>query len=640
MSNKEVNIKILEGLEAVRLRPGMYIGSTTSRGLHHLVEEIVDNSVDESLAGYCDEITVAINEDGSVSVKDNGRGMPIDIHPEKGVSGVEVIHTVLHAGGKFDNEGYKVSGGLHGVGASVVNALSEWFVVNVYKDGKVYEQRFERGDVIHPLKVVGNCDENITGTETTFYPDIEIFDTLIFDYQIIQSRLRELAFLNKGLKIILIDNREVDEEGNNRSDTYHYEGGIKEYVEYLNQSKKPIHPTIFYCDKEKNDISVEIAFQYSESYGESTYTYANNINTHEGGTHLVGFKTALTRNINDYSRKKNLLKEKEDNFSGDDIREGLTALISIKIPDPQFEGQTKTKLGNAEVKTITESIFGQMLSEYLEENPADARIIVEKAKLSQKARIAAKRARDLTRRKGALDNFMLPGKLADCQEKDPSLSEIFLVEGDSAGGTAKTGRDRKTQAVLPLRGKILNVEKANITKILSNNEIRTMITAFGCGIDDEFDIEKLRYHKIVIMTDADVDGAHIRTLLLTYFYRFMRPLIEAGNIYFARPPLYKISRKNKFLAYAYSDKELSILTKELGSSNTKLDVQRYKGLGEMNADQLWETTMDPENRVLLKVSIEDAMLCDDIFHTLMGDEVPIRREFIQENSKLVKDIDI
>ncbi|SET72329.1 DNA gyrase subunit B [Natronincola peptidivorans] len=625
-------IQVLEGLEPVRKRPGMYIGSTSSRGLHHLVYEVVDNSIDEALAGYCDTIEVIINEDNSIKVTDNGRGIPVDIHPQTGKSTLETVLTVLHAGGKFGGGGYKVSGGLHGVGISVVNALSEYLEVEIRRNGKIYYQKYERGTALQEVEVVGETNE--TGTTMYFKPDVEIFDELIYRFDTLEYRLRELAFLNKSIKIILKDKREEEE----KEKSFYYSGGIKEFINYLNKNRQALHEKIIYFEKEKNGSIVEIAMQYTDAYTENIFSYANNINTQEGGTHLSGFKSSLTRVINDYARKNGFLKEKDVNLLGEDIREGLTAIISVKLEDPQFEGQTKTKLGNSEMRGLVESLTGEFLDSFLEENPVEAKQIVEKGLRAQRAREAAKKARELTRRKGALENTTLPGKLADCSEKDPALSEIYLVEGDSAGGSAKQGRDRATQAILPLRGKILNVEKARLDKILNYNEIRAMITAFGTGIGDEFDIEKLRYHKIVIMTDADVDGAHIRTLLLTFFFRYMKPLVELGHIYAAQPPLYKI-KKGKSEYYAYSDKELNKILDEIGRE-TKADIQRYKGLGEMNPDQLWETTMNPEHRTLLQVTIEDAAAADEIFITLMGDKVEPRREFIEENAKYVTNLDI
>jgi DNA gyrase subunit B len=626
-------IQVLEGLEAVRKRPGMYIGSTSSRGLHHLVWEIVDNSIDEALAGYCDEIHVYIRPDNSITVTDNGRGIPTGIHEKTGKSTVETVLTVLHAGGKFGGGGYKVSGGLHGVGSSVVNALSEWMEVEVKQNGNVYFMRFTRGVPEADLAVVGESDE--TGTKVTFKPDPEIFtETTVFEYEILQKRIRELAFLNKGLRISLEDQR----PGQEKKEVFHYEGGIISFVEYLNKNREKLHDEVIYCEGEKDGLQVEVALQYNDSYVSNIYSFANNINTQEGGTHEVGFKTALTRVINDYSRKFNLLKEKDANLQGDDVREGITAIISVKIPDPQFEGQTKTKLGNSEARGITESIFGERFHKFMEENPAVAKKIVEKALMAARAREAARKAREVTRRKSALEVGSLPGKLADCSSKDASESELFIVEGDSAGGSAKSGRDRHFQAILPLRGKVLNVEKSRLDKILSNNEIRAIITALGTGIGEDFDISKARYHKTIIMTDADVDGSHIRTLLLTFFYRYMRPLIEQGYIYIAQPPLYSI-KQGKTLYYAYSDRQRDEVLASL-KEVPKPSVQRYKGLGEMNAEQLWDTTMDPNARTLLQVSLEDAMDADMVFETLMGDEVEPRREFIEEFARNVRNLDI
>lgn len=627
-------IQILEGLEAVRKRPGMYIGSTASKGLHHLVYEIVDNAVDEALAGYCDTIEVTINKDNSITVIDNGRGIPVGINHKKGIPAVEVVFTILHAGGKFGGGGYKVSGGLHGVGASVVNALSEWLEVIIWVDGKEYFQRYERG--IASCSLTERGDTNLRGTKVTFLPDKEIFEETVFDFDILKQRLREMAFLTKNLKIILRDIRE--EEIKERE--FHYAGGIKEYVEYLNRHKDPIYSDIIYCEGQRDQVYVEVAMQHNSSYVEGVYSFVNNITTPEGGTHLIGFKNALTKTFNDYARSQKYLKDNEANLSGEDIREGLTAIVSIKIPDPQFEGQTKQKLGNSEARGAVESLVSEQLTYYLEQNPATAKLICEKAVLAQRARDAARKARELTRRKTALEGSGLPGKLADCSEKDPSKCEIYIVEGDSAGGSAKTARSRATQAILPLRGKILNVEKSRLDKILVNNEIKAMITAFGTGISDDFDISKLRYHKIIIMTDADVDGAHISTLLLTFFYRFMPELIKQGYIYMAQPPLYKIER-NKTVRYAYSDEELNRILEELGrDGNNK--IQRYKGLGEMNAEQLWDTTMDPEKRILLRVTMdeEESSEIDVTFTTLMGDKVEPRREFIEANAKYVKNLDI
>ena len=627
-------IQILEGLDAVRKRPGMYIGSTSARGLHHLVYEIVDNAVDEALAGFCDTIKVFINKDNSITVIDNGRGIPIGIHEKKGIPAVEVVFTILHAGGKFGGGGYKVSGGLHGVGASVVNALSNWLEVTIHKDGKMYKQRYEKGKVMYHLKEIGETDHN--GTEVTFLPDETIFEETIFDYDVLKNRLREMAFLTKGLKIILTDLREEQE----KERVFHYEGGIKEFVEYLNKNKDPLYEKIIYCEGKRDDVYVEVAIQHNESYNENTYSFVNNITTPEGGTHLAGFKNALTKTFNDYARTNKLLKDNEPNLSGEDIREGLVAIISIKIPEPQFEGQTKQKLGNSEARGAVDSVVSEQLTYFLEQNPQVAKVICDKAVLAQRARDAARKARDLTRRKTALDSMTLPGKLADCSDKDPKNCEIYIVEGDSAGGSAKTARQRATQAILPLRGKILNVEKSRLDKILVNNEIKAMITAFGTGIHEDFDISKLRYHKIIIMTDADVDGAHIATLLLTFFYRFMPKLITEGHVYLAQPPLYKIE-KNKKVWYAYSDEELNQILTEIGrDGNNK--IQRYKGLGEMDAEQLWETTMDPEKRILLRVNIdeEDSAEVDLTFNTLMGDKVEPRREFIEANAKFVKNLDI
>ena len=629
-------IQILEGLEAVRKRPGMYIGSTSGRGLHHLVYEIVDNSVDEALAGYCDKITVTINKENSITVVDNGRGIPVGINHKTGLPAVEVVFTVLHAGGKFGGGGYKVSGGLHGVGASVVNALSEWLEVEIYHEGKIYKQRYERGKVIYKLKVIGECDPELSGTKVTFLPDKEIFEETIFDYDILKQRFREMAFLTKGLKIILRDERE--EELIER--TFHYEGGIKEFVTYLNKSKTPLYDQIIYCEGMKDNVYVEVAMQHNDSYSDNTYGFVNNITTPEGGTHVVGFRNALTKTFNDYARKNKLLKDSEPNLTGEDIREGLTAIISVKIEDPQFEGQTKQKLGNSEARGAVDNIVSTQLGIFLEQNPAVGKMTVEKSVMAQRAREAARKARDLTRRKSALEGMSLPGKLADCSDKDPVNCEIYIVEGDSAGGSAKTARDRATQAILPLRGKILNVEKARLDKIYANAEIKAMITAFGTGIHDDFDISKLRYHKIIIMTDADVDGAHISTLLLTFLYRFMPELIKQGYVYLAQPPLYKLE-KNKKVWYAYSDEELNDILAEVGrDGNNK--IQRYKGLGEMDAEQLWDTTMDPEHRILLKVTMDDetSSELDLTFTTLMGDKVEPRREFIEENAKFVKNLDI
>lgn len=627
----ETQIQILEGLEAVRKRPGMYIGSTSSRGLHHLVYEIVDNAVDEALAGRCNYIKVCIHQDNSISVIDNGYGIPVGIHPKKGIPAVEVVFTILHAGGKFGGTGYKVSGGLHGVGASVVNALSEWLEVKIYQNGKIHHQRYERGKVIIPLKVIGETDQ--TGTFVHFKPDDEIFEEIVYNFETLKHRLQEMAFLTKGLRIEIIDKREEP----NLNKEFHYEGGIKEFVSYMNRNKDKLYKQVIYCEGEKENVYVEVAFQHNDSYVENLFSFVNNITTPEGGTHLSGFKTALTKTFNDYARKNKLLKDNESNLSGDDIREGITTVISVKIPEPQFEGQTKQKLGNSEARGAVDSIVTEQLTYFLEENPSVAKIILEKAIMAQRAREAARKARDLTRRKSVLESTSLPGKLADCSEKNPELCEIFLVEGDSAGGSAKSARSRMTQAILPLRGKILNVEKARLDKILGNNEIKAMITAFGTGISDDFNIEKLRYHKIIIMTDADVDGAHIRTLLLTFLYRYMNELVEQGKIYIAQPPLYKVEKSKKF-NYVYSDKQLDTLLDEIGREG--IILQRYKGLGEMDAEQLWETTMNPEKRTLLKVELEDAAAADEIFTTLMGDKVEPRREFIETHAKHVKNLDI
>ena len=629
-------IQILEGLEAVRKRPGMYIGSTSSRGLHHLVYEIVDNSVDEALAGFCTEIQVTVNKDNSVTVIDNGRGIPVGINHKSGLPAVEVVFTVLHAGGKFGGGGYKVSGGLHGVGASVVTALSNWLEVEICHDGKVYKQRYERGKVVYKLKVVGECEEGKTGTKVTFMPDDTIFEETVFDYNILKQRFREMAFLTKGLKIVLRDERE--EELIER--TFHYEGGIKEFVTYLNKSKEALYEDVIYCEGMVNNVQVEVAMQHNDSYNETTYGFVNNITTPEGGTHIMGFRNALTKTFNDYARKNKLLKDSEPNLSGEDIREGLTAIVSVKIEEPQFEGQTKQKLGNSEARGAVDSVVSKQLEIYLEQNPMIAKQTIEKSVLAQRAREAARKARELTRRKSALDGMSLPGKLADCSDKNPENCEIYIVEGDSAGGSAKTARNRATQAILPLRGKILNVEKARLDRIYGNAEIKAMITAFGTGIHDDFDISKLRYHKIIIMTDADVDGAHISTLLLTFLYRFMPELIKQGYVYLAQPPLYKLE-KNKKIWYAYSDEELDSILQEVGR-DTNNKIQRYKGLGEMDAEQLWDTTMDPEHRVLLRVTMDDetASELDLTFTTLMGDKVEPRREFIEENAKYVQNLDI
>ena len=618
-------IQVLEGLEAVRKRPGMYIGSTGAKGLHHLVYEVVDNSIDEALAGYCKTIHVTIQKDNSVMVEDDGRGMPVDKHPKLGIPAVEVIHTVLHAGGKFGGGGYKVSGGLHGVGASVVNALSTHMEVEIKRNGKIYRQCYEKGKTVSKLEVIGESKK--TGSKTTFWPDPEIFETTVFDFATLEHRLREMAFLNKGIKIIFKDER----EGQKRSETFHYEGGIKEFVKFQNQNKTPLHPDIIYFEISKETYEVEIAMQYTDGYSELILGYANNINTTDGGTHIVGFKSALTRVFNDYGKKSKILKE-NDVLSGEDVREGLTAIVSVKLSEPQFEGQTKAKLGNPEIRGFVETSTNENLTAFLEENPAQAKIIVEKCIRAARAREAARKARDLTRRKGALESFSLPGKLADCSEKDPALSEIFLVEGDSAGGSAKDGRDRKRQAILPLRGKILNVEKARLDRILSSEEIKNMITAFGCGIGEDFNLEKLRYHKIIIMTDADVDGAHIRTLLLTFFYRYMKPLIEEGYVYAAQPPLYQV-KKGKEVYYTYSEEEQTKLMTDIADKPGKPDIQRYKGLGEMDAEQLWETTMDFNHRTLVQITLEDSAAADEIFTTLMGDKVPPRKKFIEDNAQ-------
>ncbi len=630
-------IQILEGLEAVRKRPGMYIGTTSSRGLHHLVYEIVDNSVDEALAGICDNIHVWINKDNSITVEDNGRGIPVGINHKAGKSALEVVFTVLHAGGKFGGGGYKVSGGLHGVGASVVNALSEWLTVNVFTEGKIYEESFSRGNITKDLTVIGDCEEDKHGTKVTFLPDKEIFkETQVFDYGVLRQRLRETAFLTKGLRIDLHDLR----EGQEREEFFHYEGGIKEFVKYLNKASTPLYDNVIYIEGMRNNIYIEIAMQHNDTYNENSLSFVNNVNTPEGGMHLTGFRNAITKTFNDYARGSKILKDSEENLTGEDIREGLTSVVSIKIEDPQFEGQTKQKLGNAEARTAVESLFTEQLTYFLEQNPNVAKTICEKSVQSQRARLAARKARDLTRRKSALDGMSLPGKLADCSDPDPSHCEIFIVEGDSAGGSAKTARSRATQAILPLRGKILNVEKARLDRIYGNAEIKAMITAFGTGIHDDFDISKLRYNKIIIMTDADVDGAHIATLMLTFLYRFMPELIKQGHVYLAQPPLYKLE-KNKKTWYCYSDEELSKVLDDVGrDQNNK--IQRYKGLGEMDADQLWETTMDPEKRVLLKVVMdeEDEASVNVTFQTLMGDKVEPRREFIEQNARFVKNLDV
>ena len=636
MGNRQVQeysadqIQVLEGLDPVRKRPSMYIGTTGPRGLHHLVYEVVDNSIDEALAGYCDVINVIINHDNSIEVNDNGRGIPVETHPQTYKSTLETVLTMLHAGGKFGGGGYKVSGGLHGVGVAVVNALSEYLEAVVKIDGKVYWQRYERGNPLSDIKLIGETKEK--GTSIIFRPDTEIFEEVVFEYETLEYRLRELAFLNKGIRITLTDKRAEKE----REETFHYNGGISEFIKYLNKNKKPIHNKIIYFEREKDDNMLEVAMQYTNAYSENIFSYANNINTQEGGTHLSGFRSALTRVLNEYSRKNGFLKEKDANFIGEDIREGLTGIISVKLMEPQFEGQTKTKLGNSEIRSFVESSVSEALGAFLEENPAEAKTIVEKSLLSQRARDAARKARELTRRKNVLESSALPGKLSDCSEKDPALSEIYIVEGDSAGGSAKEGRDRHIQAILPLRGKILNVEKARLDKMLNSAEIRAMITAFGTSIGEEFDIDKLRYHKIVIMTDADVDGAHIRTLLLTFLFRHMRPLIDRGHVYIAQPPLYRL-KKGKTEEYAYSEEELQEKVEEIGGN---IEIQRYKGLGEMNPGQLWDTTMNPETRTFLQVTVEDAARADDIFTTLMGDKVEPRREFIEQNSKLVTNLDV
>ena len=631
-SYDESQIQVLEGLEAVRKRPGMYIGSTSSRGLHHLVYEIVDNSIDEALAGFCKNIEVSINEDNPITVIDDGRGMPVGIHPKMGKSTVEVIMTVLHAGGKFGGGGYKVSGGLHGVGASVVNALSEYCEVTVTREGHVWQQKYSRGNILCDLTKIGDSDGH--GTKVMFKPDPEIFEDTIFDFEVLASRLRELAFLNKGIAITLIDKREEEE----RVEKYHYEGGIKEFVSYLNRNKEVLHESPIYVEGEKDGIIAEIALQYNDGYNESLYSFANNIDTIEGGTHLAGFKSALTRAINDYAKRFGHIKDSDKNLSGDDAREGLTAVVSVKISEPQFEGQTKTKLGNSEVRGVVDSIVAEGVSIFLEENPAVGKIIIDKALMAARARDAARKARELTR-KSVLERSTLPGKLADCSSKDPKECEIYIVEGDSAGGSAKQGRNRKFQAILPLRGKILNVEKQRLDRILNSETIRSMITAFGAGIGKDFDEEKLRYDRIIIMTDADVDGAHIRTLLLTFFYRYMRPLIDGGHVYIAQPPLYKVS-KGKKEGYAYTEEELANLLEEFGGKDNTISIQRYKGLGEMNASQLWETTMDPEHRILKKATVSDAIVADEIFTILMGDKVEPRREFIQKNAGKISNLDI
>lgn len=620
-------IQVLEGLEAVRKRPGMYIGSTGPRGLHHLVYEIVDNSIDEALAGFCSTINVTIHKDNSITVEDDGRGMPVDNHPKLGIPAVEVIHTVLHAGGKFGGGGYKVSGGLHGVGASVVNALSTKMEVEIKRNGKIYKQTYAKGKTTSPLTEIGNARK--TGSKTTFWPDPEIFDETEYDFEVLERRLREMAFLNKGIKITLKDER----EGKEKNEEFHYEGGLKEFVKHLNMNKEPLHPDVIYFEVADKEREVEVAMQYTDRYNEMLLSYANNINTTEGGFHMVGFKTALTRIINDYAKRTKILKENDDSLSGEDVREGLTAIVSVKLTEPQFEGQTKTKLGNSEMRGFVETATAENVMAFLEENPTQAKIIIDKCLRASRAREAARKARELTRRKSVLDGISMPGKLADCSEKNPALSEIFLVEGDSAGGSAKQGRDRLRQAVLPLRGKILNVEKARLDKILNSDEIKNMITAFGCNIGPDFDESKLRYHKIIIMTDADVDGAHIRTLLLTFFYRYMTPLIEKGYVYAAQPPLFQV-KKGKEVYYTYSEREQEKLMKELADKPGKADIQRYKGLGEMDFHQLWETTMDYNNRTLIQITVEDATAADEIFTTLMGDKVQPRRHFIEQNAAL------
>lgn len=627
----ETNIQVLEGLEAVRRRPGMYIGSTDTKGLHHLVTEIVDNSIDEALAGYCDLIDIIIHVDNSVTVIDNGRGIPVGMHQKMGKPALEVALTMLHAGGKFNGEGYKISGGLHGVGLSVVNALSEWLVAEIKREGRVFTQRYERGDPVTQLETIGETEE--TGTTITFKPDYQVFEELVFNFDTMKNRYRELAFLNKGIRIILTDLRV---EPNNIRE-YHYEGGIVSFVEYLNKNKEVLHPHPIYIQGEKDTSTVEIAMQYNDSYNESTFTFANNISTYEGGTHLIGFKSALTRVINDYARKYNYLKPADPNLSGEDVREGLTTIISVKLMEPLFEGQTKTKLGNSEIRGLVETVVSDGLTGFLEENPVESRIVIDKCLTAARAREAAKKARELTRRKNVLDSSTLPGKLADCSERDPKNCEIFLVEGDSAGGSAKQGRDRRFQAILPLRGKILNVEKTRLDKILANEEIRAMITAFGAGIHEEFNLDKLRYHRIICMTDADVDGSHIRTLLLTFFYRYMKPLIENGHVYIAQPPLYKVTKSKKD-HYVYTDKDLETYLTQIGREG--ITLQRYKGLGEMNAEQLADTTMNPETRTILRVRMEDAISADEIFTILMGDKVEPRREFIEQNAKMVANLDI
>ena len=626
-------IQVLEGLDPVRKRPGMYIGTTGPKGLHHLVYEVVDNSIDEALAGYCKNISVVIQNDNSIVVEDDGRGMPVDLHPKLKIPAVEVIHTVLHAGGKFGGGGYKVSGGLHGVGASVVNALSEVMEVEIKRNGNIYKQTYARGKTMTELTIVGESG-NKTGSRTMFKPDAEIFEELEFSYETLEHRLREMAFLNKGIKILLKDER----DGEKKQELFHYEGGIREFVKHMNKNKEVIHPDVIYFEYQKKEMEIEIAMQYTDRYSELILSYANNINTTEGGTHMIGLRSALTRVFNDYARKNKFIKDNEEALSGEDVREGLTAIVSVKLLNPQFEGQTKAKLGNSEMRGFVETTTNENLTAFLEENPQQARIILDKCLRAARAREAARKARDLTRRKGVLDSIALPGKLSDCSEKDPALSEIFLVEGDSAGGTAKSGRDRKRQAILPLRGKILNVEKARLDKILNSEEIKNMITAFGCNIGADFNIEKLRYHKIIIMTDADVDGAHIRTLLLTFFYRYIQPLIEGGYVYAAQPPLYR-TQKGKEVYYTYSEKEQEKLLNEIGRTGIK-SPQRYKGLGEMDAEQLWETTMDFDRRTLVQITVDDMTAADEIFTVLMGDKVPPRRKFIEDNAKYVKNLDI
>lgn len=633
----EEQIQVLEGLEAVRKRPGMYIGSTSSRGLHHLVYEIVDNSIDESLAGHCDTITVIINKDNSITNIDNGRGIPTGMHPKLKIPTLEVVHTVLHAGGKFGGDGYKVSGGLHGVGASVVNALSEWMEVEVSRDGKVYKQRYERGIPVTPVTVVGECDNNISGTKTTFKPDPEIFEETVYDFEILLKRFREMAFLNRTITINLIDTREEEEN----KVVLHYEGGISSFVEYINKNKEVIHPEVIYFSSNKDNVELEIALQYTDSFMENVYSYANNISTTEGGTHVTGFKTAITKVVNDYARKANLLKESDKNLSGEDVREGLTAIVCVKLSDPQFEGQTKTKLGNADIRSFTENVVTEKLSYILEENPKIAKIIVEKTLLSFRAREAARKAREMTKRKSVLESTTLPGKLADCADKDPTKCEIFIVEGDSAGGSAKQGRDRKYQAILPLWGKMLNVEKSREDKVYGNEKLSPVITALGTGIGEDMDLSKLRYHKVIIMADADVDGSHIRTLLLTFFFRYMKPLVEKGHIYIAQPPLFKVKR-NKEEYYVYNERELAKLLKEKNwnKEDNNIAIQRYKGLGEMNSEQLWETTMNPETRIIKKVEVEDMVNSDETFTVLMGEKVEPRKDFIQKYAKTVSNLDI